>query len=172
MDKVRAKRIAAELQGKAVAGWVVGEYLGNGASAVVVSATRDGQSAALKLIDPEMVERYGEERQLARIQRERELIGHQQPHLVKIFDGGKCDQTGYLFVAMELLAHPELSTLVPVFPREQIGPIIGQIADAARFLESLHMVHRDIKPENIVITRDCTNATVLDLGVVKPLYIR
>jgi hypothetical protein len=38
MDKVRARRIAAELQGTSVGGWTIGDYLGNGASAVVLTA--------------------------------------------------------------------------------------------------------------------------------------
>lgn len=169
MDKVRAKRIASELQGRSVSGWTVGEYIDNGASAVVVSAERASQTAALKLIDPELVERYGAEQQLARIHRERELVGHSQPHLVRIFDGGKCEETGYLFIAMELLVQPKLTALVPSFPREQIGPIIQQMAQAAQFLENHGMAHRDIKPDNISITRDCEHATLLDLGVLRPV---
>jgi hypothetical protein len=47
MDKVRAKRMAAELKGELVGGWLVGDYLGNGASAVVLSAQREDQWAAL-----------------------------------------------------------------------------------------------------------------------------
>jgi eukaryotic-like serine/threonine-protein kinase len=169
MDKVRAKRIAAELKGKAVGGWIVGEYIDNGASAVVVSAERGSQTAALKLIDPELVERYGAEQQLARIHRERELVNHTEPHLVKIFDGGKCDDTDYLFVAMELLIQPKLTALVSSFPRERIGPVIQQIARVARFLEDRGLTHRDIKPDNISITRDCERAILLDLGVLRPV---
>ena len=101
MDIVRAKRIAAELRGRFVGGWQVGDYAGNGASAVVLKAERGGQLAALKLIDPEMVERFGLDQQRARVERERELVGHAEPHLVKIFDGEYCGETGYLFVAME-----------------------------------------------------------------------
>lgn len=169
MDKVRAKRIAAELRGRAVSDWTVGEYIDNGASAVVLTAERGSQIAALKLIDPELVERYGAEQQLARIRRERELVGHDQRHLVKIFDGGRCEITGYLFVAMELLIQPKLTAIVPNFPRERIGPIIQQIAQAARFLENRGLAHRDIKPDNISITPDCGSAILLDLGVLRPI---
>lgn len=169
MDKVRAKRIAAELKGKSVGGWTVGEYIDNGASAVVVSAEHNSQIAALKLIDPELVERYGAEQQLERIHRERELAGHVEPHLIQIFDGGRCGNTDYLFIAMELLVQPKLTAVVANFPRERIGPIIQQIAQAASFLESRGLAHRDIKPENISITRDCENAILLDLGVLRPV---
>jgi serine/threonine protein kinase len=154
MDLVRAKRIAAELRGRRVGGWVVSDYLGNGASAVVLSAKRDGVLAALKLIDPEMVERYGQDKQLMRIERERGLVGHSNEHLVKIFDGGVCADTNYLYIVMELIPHPALTALIPTFPRERIGPVIEQLAGAARFLETRQLVHRDIKPDNISITRD------------------
>jgi len=171
MDSVRAKRIAAELKGTTVGGWTVGEYIDNGASAVVLSAERGRQAAALKLIDPELVERYGAEQQLARIHRERELVDHTEPYLVKIYDGGRCDDTGYLFVVMELLVQPKLTALVSNFPRERIGPIIEQISHAAQFLESRQLTHRDIKPDNISITRDCERATLLDLGVLRPVAL-
>jgi serine/threonine protein kinase len=169
MDKVRAKRIAAELRGQSVGGWMVGDYIGNGASAVVVAAERAGQVAAVKIIDPEFVERYGAPQQLARVQRECDLIGHAERHLVQLFDGGQCRDSGYLYIAMELLAHPQLTTLVPTFPRERIAPIIGQLALAAQFLEARGLAHRDIKSDNIAISRDCENAILLDLGVIRPI---
>jgi hypothetical protein len=108
-------RIAAELRGKSIGGWLVGEYLGNGASAVVLTAEREGQAAALKLIDPEMEERYGAAQQLARIERQRALGGHPHQHLIQIFDGGRCPETNYLYLAMELLAYPPLTALVSRF---------------------------------------------------------
>ena len=81
MDKVRAMAMAQELRGRSIGGWAVEDYLGNGFSAVVLSATRSSTRAALKVIDPEMVERYGLEHQRARILREKSLQGHTHPHL-------------------------------------------------------------------------------------------
>ena len=91
-------------------------------SAVVLSGERDGKVGALKLIDPEMLERYGLAQQLTRIERERELIGHTEPHLVKIFDGGQCPDTQYLYVVMELIPHPALTTMITMFPRSVLAP--------------------------------------------------
>ena len=56
--------------------WTVGPYRGNGYSAVVVEAEKEDQNAALKIIDPEMIERSGIENQLRRVLREKELAGH------------------------------------------------------------------------------------------------
>lgn len=169
MDKVRAKRIAAEMEGRKVGKWTVGQYLGNGASAVVVAGHCGEQTSAIKLIDPELVERYGRESQSARIDLERRLIGHSQPNLVRIYDGGICEESGFLYIAMEFLSHPSLSSVVSVFPTERIGPIIEQLARAAQYLESQEIAHRDIKPDNILITRDCDHSTLLDLGVIRVL---
>jgi serine/threonine protein kinase len=171
MDKVRAEAYEKELTGKEVGGWMISSKLGNGASAVVFSAEKDGQQAAVKVFDRELVERFGEEQEIARIKLELKLVGKKNDHLVQIFDGGKCEKTGLLFVVMEKLDLKPLSTRVADFPVERIRPLIVQIADAARFLESVEpgLVHRDIKPENIVVTEDLERAVLLDFGVLHPL---
>ena len=160
--------MAQELRNKNVGGWIADGYLGNGFSAVVLSAKRGGKRAALKVIDPEMIERFGVKRQLARIVREKRLEGHMHPNLVHIMDGGQCKQTGYLFVAMELLEPLTLGDVRDKLPPNRIGRVIGQLASAARFLEENDLVHRDIKPENTNIASDYSNVKLLDLGVVHP----
>jgi len=79
MDAVRANRMAKELAGKAVSGWRVRQLIDNGKSALVLEAERDGQLAALKVYDPELVDASGKESVLERIAREVGLIGHDHP---------------------------------------------------------------------------------------------
>ena len=81
MDQFRAKRIADDLQGKEVGGWVVLDYINYGKSSLVVKATRKGEDAALKIFDPDLVERFGRKTQLERIEREKSLIGKPHPNL-------------------------------------------------------------------------------------------
>lgn len=173
MDAVRAGRMARTLRGTAIGGWIIGDLLGNGASGLVFSADKGGQRGALKVIDPEMIERHGAEQQLVRVNRECELIEHLHPNLVKIFDGGRCLDSGHLFLVMELLdgeEHLTLTNAVADLPRNCIRPLIGQIASAANFLlEERGVAHRDIKPDNIMVTRDFSRAILLDLGVARPL---
>lgn len=168
MDKARARRIATELQGQRVGGWAVGPYLGSGFSAVVLEANKDGLKAALKIIDPEMVERSGAKKQLTRVLREIELTGHGHPNLVDILDGGKCTETNHLFVAMELLVPLTLGQVRKKIPSAQVGPVIAQLARAARFLEQRGIAHRDIKPDNTVVTPNYLHVKLLDLGVIHP----
>ena len=169
MQKSRAREICSEQRGQSVAGWTVESYLGHGGSAVVLRATKDNVNAALKIIDPEIVDRFGRPEQIERVERERLLRGEYHPNLVRIYDAGVCARTNYLYVAMELINSPTLTEFIPEFPPERIPNIIRQIAAAAKFLEDRNLIHRDIKPDNIALNRDFSTATLLDLGVIRPV---
>lgn len=168
MDPVRAERMAQELIGQNIGGWLIQKHIGQGKSAVVFRAEQDGQCAALKVFDPELVLRFGKNIQLARIDRERSLIGESHENLVKIFDGGECAQSGYLYVAMEFINAHNLEDSLTLVPRNKITSILKQIASAARFLEGKELAHRDIKPSNIAVLADFSRAVLLDLGVLRP----
>ena len=168
MNTIRAKRIAKELNGKTVGGWTVLDYIDNGKAAVILRAVKGEETAALKIFDHELIERFGKETQLIRVQREKELIGKSHPNLIEIKDGGECEDTGYIYVAMAYLPWKKLSQLTSDFPREYIATIIQQLADAAKFLEDNGLAHRDIKPDNIIISDDFSSAMLLDLGVLRP----
>jgi serine/threonine protein kinase len=169
MDKATALRMATELNGKTIAGWKIGKLLGSGGSALVLDADRGDERAALKVIDPALEQKFGPEHQEARVAHELRLVGRKHPHVVQIYDGGRCKDTGLLFVAMENLPYQNLDQLTHPFPPERLPVIVDQIAQAARYLESLGICHRDIKPENICITPDLSRAIVLDLGILRPL---
>jgi len=168
MDPVRAGRMAQDLVGQSIGGWIILRHIGSGKSAVVFEGKKNGKRAALKIFDPELIEKYGKPTQLVRINRERNLIGDHHPHLVQIFDGGECTESGHLFVAMEFVDAPNLMDSIEELPRERIPLILYQIASAARFLEEKQLVHRDIKPENIAVINDYSHAILLDLGVLRP----
>ena len=99
MDKYSAEKLSAELLGQTIGGWLVEKYTNHGKSAVVFLASKGAQRAALKVFDPEIVDRYGREAQRKRIERERSLIGKSHPNLVSVYDGG--EQGEFLFVVME-----------------------------------------------------------------------
>lgn len=169
MDKARAHQLFSSLVGHEIGGWTVKDFLGHGKSAIVVGASRGEKPGALKLFDPELVEHFGKEKQLARIEREKTLIGKEIPNLIPILDGGCSDN--YLFVAMELLPPPwqPLSERLTEVPRERLWPLINAIAVAAEHLESIGIAHRDIKPENVMVTEDFSQLRLMDLGVMRPI---
>ena len=169
MDTAQAKLFAKSLIGSTVDGWLIEDTLGNGKSAVVLSAAKAGVEGAIKIFHPELIERYGKDVQLERINRERKLIGYEHSNLVRILDGGECAETGHLHVVMERLPYKNLHDKGSLVPPENYGSLISQIASAARALEDLGLAHRDIKPENIAISDDFSRAVLLDLGVLLPV---
>ena len=172
MDKVRARRIAAELKGRNFKGWIVGNLIDCGKSALVLHAKSLTKiKGVIKIFDPEIVERFGPAIQLERIEREKSLSGHGHPNLVEIYDGGsqQIDDITYFYVIMEYIAGATLSDILDRLTTDDIIKIISDVANAARFLETKEIVHRDIKPDNIRIKgKKNKKAVLLDLGVLKP----
>ncbi|QDT43488.1 Serine/threonine-protein kinase PknJ [Gimesia alba] len=168
MDPTRAERMKEELTGTSVGGWSIISYVGAGKSALVFLAENEARRAALKIFDPELVQRFGKQTQLTRISREVSLIGESHPNLVEIYDGGECSESGYLYVAMQYFQARNLEDAILDIPREKIASLIVQVASATIFLEERGLAHRDIKPSNIVVTKDFETAILLDLGVLRP----
>src|SRR5690349_19348857 len=135
MDTAQAEALKQKLINKEVGGWRVSDGLGHGKSAVVMAASKNGTEGALKVFHPELVEQYGVDVQLARIAREKSLIGSTHPNLVKILDGGKCEETGLLFVVMERLPNRNLEECLLEISPLNIRAIVSQVAAAAKFLE-------------------------------------
>ena len=168
MDSAAAERLAKEIIGHPISGWICDSVINHGKSAVVLHARNGAAEAALKVFDRELVERLGRDSQIERIRRELSLKGKTHPHLIQILDGGFSDKLDVAYVAMEYLPYPNLADVLHMVQRDRIWPIISQVASAAKFLESLGLCHRDIKPDNIAISDDFQRAILLDLGVLKP----
>ena len=169
MDSGQASLFRDSLQETSIGGWHVSGFYGNGKSAVVLPAVRGIEEGAFKVFHPELIERYGKDAQLQRIRRESSLVGASHPHLVRILDGGECAVTGYLYVVMERIPHRNLHQALADIPMDAVPKLMAQVASAARFLEDRGLAHRDIKPENIAVSDDFSHATLLDLGVLRPI---
>jgi eukaryotic-like serine/threonine-protein kinase len=169
MDFAQANVFAETLLGiGSIGGYELTKYISHGKSAVIMQAHRDGESIAIKIFHPGLIEQYGREAQLVRISRERELIGKTHPNIIRILDAGCCESSGHLFVAMAFAAGKPLSKALSTIPRENIPLLIEQLANATLQLENWGYTHRDIKPDNIHISDDLKVLTLLDLGVMKP----
>lgn len=171
MDAKRAQDLATNLSNREVGGWRVEGYVNHGKSAVVLRATKPGQpTAALKVFDQELIERFGHDVQIERVSRELDLRGKHHPHLVEILDGGTCKATNHIFLVTRLMeGWRNLAECLQQVPPERTSTLLEHVASAAQFLETQEVVHRDIKPANIVIDTAFENAVLLDLGVIQPL---
>ncbi len=123
----------------------------------------------MKVFDTELIERYGKDEQIARIERQLTLVGKHHPNLINIIEGGFCKTTGNYFLAMDYFDGPSIAKVLTDIPPDRIWPIIGQVANASNYLEELDLVHRDIKPDNIGISTDFQKAVLLDLGIMRPV---
>ena len=111
--------------------------------------------------DPEVVERFRREAQLA--------AGLRHPNIVNIYDIG--GRSGLLWYTMELIDGPSLAQLV-----ERDGPLpldrtLRLLREALSALAHAHgsgLVHRDIKPENMLIDRS-GSVQITDFGLALAL---
>ncbi len=170
MDRVKAQAIEAQLKGKTIGQWKIEALIDNGKSAAVFKASNGAHLAAVKIFDDELIERYGDKTQLARIERELSLKGKRHPNMVSILDGGFDKTTNNHYLVMAYLPGSNLKKRLADIPVGAIGGYICDIASCAEYLETLNLVHRDIKPENILVSDDFKSVTLLDFGVLKPIY--
>lgn len=157
-----------ELSGTEVNGWHLGEVLGQGADGIVYVGEKAGQEAAVKILFPEVLAKYGFEGAVERLELQLSLKGEKHhPNLVEVSEGGKAAELDdSLYLAMERVPGTPLNKAVVNIPRDAIPSLIKQLASAARFLEKHTLAHRDIKPANIIVSDDFSHLTLLDLGII------
>src|SRR6202035_4476470 len=86
MESARVRRLVSEWSGKSLNGWLVGEFINSGKSALVFKTKKANVAGAIKIFDPDLVERFGGADQKERIRRELTLIGAHHENLVTILD--------------------------------------------------------------------------------------
>jgi serine/threonine protein kinase len=94
--------------------------------------------------DPEVVERFRREAQLA--------AGLRHPNIVNIYDIG--GRSGLLWYTMELIDGPSLAQLVErdgPLPLDRVLRLLREALSALAHAHASGLVHRDIKPENMLI---------------------
>ena len=141
--------------------------IGSGNSASVYRLRTDVQTAALKIYRPRFLQGGNARIEKRRLDDQMSLRGHGHPNLIDFFDTGEIEDTRFLL--MEYFPWQSLDRRLGTIKREEIAGIISKIASAAEYLEGKNFVHRDIKPENILISDDCQEVKLLDLGVMRPI---
>jgi serine/threonine protein kinase len=111
--------------------------------------------------DPEVVERFRREAQLA--------AGLSHPNIVNIYDIG--GRSGLLWYTMELINGPSLAQLVErdgPLPVDRVLRLLREALSALAHAHGSGLVHRDIKPENMLI--DSTGSLqITDFGLALAL---
>ncbi|MEQ9093480.1 MAG: serine/threonine-protein kinase [Miltoncostaeaceae bacterium] len=140
--------------GLLVGSWEVGDALGRGGQATVLSARHAtlGRPAAVKLIHRAV---WADPSFRVRFRRECDALAHiAHPHIIPVLDAGEAGGSGYL--VMRLAGGGTLAELLAAGPREPATAlaVLGPIAGAIDAVHRAGHVHRDITPANILLDDD------------------
>lgn len=152
------------------------EKLGEGASAAVYKVLDIllNRYLAVKIlhshmnVDQKSKDRFMQEALLAA------SLDH--PNIVKIYSRGILEESGQLYLVMDLLEGKLLSTMFENEGKLSISDffsIFEQCLDGLSYAHKQGLVHRDIKPENIMILSDGQELHVklLDFGLAKNVEV-
>jgi serine/threonine-protein kinase len=146
------------------------KFVNAGGSAAVFGVQCEDQLRAIKVFSPELFGRPQGAAERRRLDVQRRLIGHPCKSLIQTY--GAEEAEGTAFIEMEFIQWPQLKDTLARIPDDAVVPLITQLVDAVKYLESQNIVHRDIKPENIHVSEDFTKLKLLDLGVAREFELR
>ncbi len=106
-----------------------------------------------------------------RFQREAQAVAAlRHPNIVQVHDFGVFEGGHYL--VMEYIAGHDLRQMMDerfekgqIFSKDEILPLLSQVADALDYAHSKGIIHRDVKPGNILVTSE-GQAILSDFGLV------
>ncbi|KAA3661453.1 MAG: helix-turn-helix domain-containing protein [Chloroflexi bacterium] len=158
----------ADLTGRAVKGFQLGELIGSGGFGVVYRATQPSvkRDVAIKIILPRFA---NQPTFIRRFETEAHLVARlEHPHIVPLYDYWREPDAAYLI--MRLLRGGSLEELIksgPI-PLADFQRIMPQICTALATAHRHGVIHRDIKPANVMLDED-KNAYLTDFGIAKNL---
>jgi serine/threonine protein kinase len=163
----------AKLVGQALSHYKVEEVIARGATGTVFRATdtKDGQTVALKVLQPELSRNEEEMQRFVRAMKT--VLPLRHPNLVALYGAGK---TGpYCWVAME---HVEGESMTQAIQRIGVAGMLDwkygfRVAvHIGRALEHAHgqsVIHRNVTPQNILLRTADKTAKLGDLMLAKAL---
>jgi WD40 repeat protein/serine/threonine protein kinase/DNA-binding XRE family transcriptional regulator len=159
----------ADLSGRAIRGYALGERLGSGGMGAVYRAVQPlvEREVAIKIIlpkyanHPDFIRRFEAEAQLvARLE---------HPHIVPLYDYWR--EPGVAYLVMRLLRGGSVQSLLrtgSALPPATVLRIVEQLGSALSAAHRAGVVHRDLKPANVLLDED-NNAYLADFGIAKNL---
>jgi eukaryotic-like serine/threonine-protein kinase len=144
-----------------VAGYVLGEKLGEGGMGVVYRAEHAllEREVAIKLLP----QRNASQENIERFEREVQLTARlSHPNTISLLDSGRT-QDGLPYYAMEYVAGLDLQTLVEregPQPAARVAHLLTQLAAALDEVHAAGLIHRDVKPANVMV---CERAGARDM---------
>ena len=145
--ETRASWVGNVVEGK----FPLQQWLGGSAHSAVFLTQRHSQKTAIKLIPAtgDEAEHY-----LARWRAAAQLS---HPHLLRIFDSGRCkiDGTPLVYVVMEY-ADEDLAQIFPqrVLTPAEVSELLPPLLDALTYLRGKGFVHSRVKPSNVLAVTD------------------
>ncbi len=159
------------LVGKTLGKYRLVEKLGQGGMAQVYKAYQPDldRYVAIKILHPHLT---GDEDFVARFRREaRAVAALEHPHIVRVYDFDADE--GVAFLVMEHLAGASLKSHLhdldcreERMDLEEVGRIVGTLADALDHAHRQGVVHRDLKPSNVLITTN-GRPVLTDFGIAR-----
>jgi hypothetical protein len=154
------------LGGKDIHGYQIVDCVGRGGMGVVYRASHlsTGRQVALKMMNHRLI--Y-QPQALRRFRREAALLRTlDHPSLARVYEHFSAYKTEFL--AMEFCFGSSLEQTLAdrgPLPESFVRPLLGQLANALRYVHSRGVVHRDIKPANVMLT-PVGGIKLLDFGIV------
>lgn len=136
--------------------------LGEGGWGKVISAHRQGQQVAVKILNPQHSQRADRDRFAQEFSLLKRL---QHPALVQAVEWG--EWSGHLFYSMELIGGAPFLTHLRRHP-EQLRPLFRQLLETLHYIHSEGVVHRDLKSSNLLVEPH-GRLRLLDFGIARDL---
>ena len=151
--------------GSVFAGYVIERLLGSGGMGEVYVARhpRLPRSDALKVLSAEL---SGDPMFRRRFEQEADVVaGLRHRGIVTVHDRG--ESAGRLWIALELVEGTDARAAAwrAGMSVQDVGAVIGPVAEALDYAGARGLVHRDVKPANILIARD-RRVVLTDFGIV------
>src|SRR5579875_3400094 len=145
------------------------DHLGTGSAGAVyrVRHLQTGETAALRLLDPDLVGRPGF---LARLVSQTAALARlAHPHIVPTHDLGTQGRLTYLSMALVTGESLRRRLRQGPLPAEAAWQVIRGVADALHSAHEAGVVHQDLKPSNVFLEDD-GHALLADFGLARVRY--